>query len=337
MKAQVLVKNGDSKNCFVEMDQPVPSIKEDEILIQTQYSGLNFADVMARKGSYRDAPELPSVLGYDVHGTVEKVGPNIKDIKQGDSVLAFTRFGGYAEKVVAPKSGVVKIPSNLDGAASTALATQYCTAYFMAYYLTKMRKGDHVLIQAAAGGVGTALVQMAKHAGCIIYGTAGSKEKIEYIKELGVTHPINYREKDFFEEVMRIGKGRKLDLVFDSLGGKAFKKGFKLLGTGGRICCFGAASRSHGFLSLPKLLMGFGFYLPPLLMMNTRSILGVNMLKLADERPDILNYCLDEVVKLYDQNILKPHVSKVFDAKDVFDAQQFMEKRSSIGKVVLKW
>src|SRR5205814_6868115 len=130
--------------------------------------------------------------GYDVAGYIETVGTNASTLKSGDRVVAMTRFGGYAEYAVTKASAVAIIPADINMAAATALATQYCTAYYAAAEVVSLYAGDKVLIQSGAGGVGTALIQYAKYKGCEIFSTAGSDEKLKYLSSLGVQHPVNY-------------------------------------------------------------------------------------------------------------------------------------------------
>ena len=262
MKAFVLVKNGPPETAFELKDWKLPELNESFVHIKVEAFGLNFADVMARRGMYRECPPLPTVVGYDVVGHVLEAGKKVSHVAKGDRVVGFTRFGGYAEEVMTSGMGVVKVPEDIPAGEAAALAVQYCTAYFSAEEMVRMHPGDKVLVQAAAGGVGTALVQLAKHRGCEVFGTAGSPQKIEYLKEQGVDHPINYREEHFAEAVRRItGEKHPLNIVFDSLGGKAFKQGKDLLGAGGRIVGFGASQRKgKSIISGIKTLMGFGFF-----------------------------------------------------------------------------
>ena len=131
-QAVFLVRHGDSKTAFELRDFECPSPGSDEVVIEVEYSGLNFADVLARLGLYPEAPKPPSVLGYEVVGRIESVGEKVKNFKAGQRVLAFTRFGGYASRVVTNSVVVTSIPENLDGAQACALATQYVTAYYAA-------------------------------------------------------------------------------------------------------------------------------------------------------------------------------------------------------------
>lgn len=308
-------------------------------MIKVQYSGINFADTLARKGLYRDAPPIPCVLGYDVSGVVDSVGNKVTNLKAGDRVTAFTRFGGYAEYVATKAMGAVKIPDSLDGAAATALITQFGTAYYCCFEGAKLYEGDNVLIHAAAGGVGTALVQFALYNKCIVFGTAGSDEKIELLKKAGVQYPINYRKQNYLEAINQATNGKGIDAVFDSLGGRYVKEGIKLLRPGGKIVCIGAAEMSDktNVFSKAKTGLAFGIYHPAQFIIPSKSFIGVNMLRIADEKPQILQHCLEGTIALYQQGVCKPFVGKVFHAKEIAKAHQLLESRQSTGKIVIQW
>jgi NADPH:quinone reductase-like Zn-dependent oxidoreductase len=337
MQAIVLVKAGLADKAFEFREMPKPVIADEEVLIKVEYSGLNFADTLARKGLYRDAPPMPCVLGYDVSGIIDSVGNKITHLKKGDRVTAFTRFGGYAEYVSTKSTGAVKIPDTLDGAAATALATQYVTAHYCCFEAINLHEGDKVLIHAAAGGVGTAQVQFALYKKCIVFGTAGSDEKVEMLKKAGVQHPINYRKQNYIDVIKQVDKG--VDVVFDSLGGKYVKEGINLLNAGGKIVCIGAAEMSDktNVFSKAKTGLAFGIYHPAQFIIPSKSFIGVNMLRIADEKPEILQHCLEETVKLYLQGVCKPFAGNVFPAKDIAKAHQMIENRRSVGKVAIKW
>ncbi|MBC7884655.1 MAG: zinc-binding dehydrogenase [Saprospiraceae bacterium] len=337
MKAIYLVKHGDSNQAFEIRDTLIPTPKQDEVLIKVRYSGLNFADVIARRGMYPDAPKNPAVLGYDVSGEIAGLGSGVPEFSIGQKVVAMTRFGGYAEYVTSHRSGVAVVPDEMDMAAATVLATQACTAYYCAEDSVTLHKGDRVLIQAAAGGVGSLLVQLAKYRGCIIYGTA-STGKQEYIKSLGVDYCLDYTKNDFYAEIKN--KGHMLDVVFDSLGGTAFAKGVKLLAPGGKMVCYGAAEQLESRknkLKLLSLAWGFGLFSPISLLMQSKSIITINMLRIADFRSNVFNEVLHKVITLAIKGIIKPHVSQVFPAADIALAHDFLESRKSTGKVVLVW
>jgi len=340
MKSIYLVQYGDSKTAFEMREEKDPLPAESEVLIEVEASGLNFADVLARWGLYPDAPKMPCVLGYEVVGRVIAVGNGVEKMSAGDRVLAFTRFGGYASKVAANAMAVVKISEEMPAGVVAALATQYCTAWFAAEEMVRLFPGDHVLIQAAAGGVGTALVQIAKRRGCVVFGTAGSPAKLDYLREIGVDHPINYRQKDFAREVRSIRGNRGLDVVFDSIGGKTFRQGYNLLASGGRIVTFGVAGMTGSrwnFLHILRTVLGFGFFHGLQLLSNSKSVLGVNMLRIADDRPDVLERCMRTVVDLTEKGELSPKVGGEYPTDQVADAHAFLEIRKSTGKVILRW
>ncbi len=339
MKAVVLTKTGNSEKAFEIRDVDQPKPKSGEVLIKVEGFGLNFADVMARLGLYKAAPPLPSILGYDVVGTVVELGQGVSNLKVGQRVLALTRFGGYAEYAVTDAKGVIPISDHMPVGEAVAMATQYCTAYYCTHEVMNLHKGDHVLIHAAAGGVGIGLVQLAKYKGCKTFGTASTK-KIDFLKEQGVDYPIDYTKKDFEKVIIeKIGE-KKLDAVFDSIGGKSVKKGFNLLGTTGRIVCYGASTMSDtkgNIFKKLKIARGFGKYSPISLIGGSKSVIGVNMLPIADNKPDIYQSCLHNLMDLYNQKIIKPYVGGDFKVNDIAKAHQFLESRDSIGKIVVKW
>lgn len=337
MKSIYLINYGDAATAFEIREIDIPQPKADEVLIKVKYSGLNFADVIARRGFYPDAPKNPALLGYDVSGEIYGIGQNVTELKMGQKVVAMTRFGGYAEYVVTDINGVAAIPDGMDMAEATVLATQACTAYYCAEDCVTLHSGERVLIQAAAGGVGRLLVQIAKHRGCVVYGTASSSKQ-DYMMQTGVDYPIDYTKDDFYKVIN--GSGHKMDVIFDSIGGTVFKKGLKLLAPGGRMVCFGAAEQlesSKNKLKLLSMLWGFGLFSPISLLMQSKSIITVNMLRIADYKSSVFNEILNEVIEMANDGIIQPYVSKIFPYTEMADAHEFLESRSSVGKVVIEW
>ncbi|MDB5282647.1 MAG: alcohol dehydrogenase [Bacteroidota bacterium] len=339
MKAIYIIKHGSAEESFEFRETPKPVPKPGEVLIKVEGFGLNFADVMARKGMYKEAPPIPSLIGYDVCGTVERVGGNVSNVLEGDRVTGMTRFGGYAEYALTDARAVAKIPENISITEATALTTQYCTAYYCAAEMVNLFEGDRVLIHSAAGGVGTGLMQYAQHKGCEIFATTGSDAKVDMLKQMGAQHVINTSRQEFDDYIMEQTKGDGVDVIFDAVGADFIKRGIKSLSPGGRIVCFGAAQMSDSkniFFQLSKAIQ-FGFYHPAEFMMNSKSLIGVNMLKLADGKPEVLKRCLENVVKLVEQGVFKPLNGKIFKAEDIAEAHKFLEERKSTGKVACAW
>lgn len=340
MKAIVLVKDGMPSEAFKFQEVPIPVCRPDQVLIKVSHFGLNYADIMARKGLYNDRPALPCILGYEVVGEVTEVGKDVKGFDKGDYVLGFTQFGAYAEYCATQAMGVVKLGTGTNPAEATALATQYCTAWHAACQMVNLQKDDRVLIHAAAGGVGTALVQIAKLKGCVVFGTASNPEKMKYLDSLGVDYPINYGTHDFAEEIIKINQEKRLDVAFDPIGGSNFKKTNALLGSAGRLVTFGASEWSAskgGFVDKLKLAFGFGFLHPIGLLMKSKSVIGINMLRVGENKPQYLKDCIEAVYAHYQNGQLKPKVDSIYSAEEINTAHERLEGRGSIGKVVVKW
>lgn len=340
MKSIFLVRNGKSDEAFEMSETPMPKPGEFEVLVKVETFGLNFADVMARKGLYNDAPPLPAVLGYEVVGRIEELGSGVTGLQIGQKVVAFTRFGGYAEYCLMNQLGVAVIPEDYDNEKATALATQYTTAFFAAHRMTNLLPSDTVLIHAAAGGVGTALIQLAKRQGCRVIGTVGSAEKLEYIKKQGADEGINYREADFEEAVKRILGKKRVDVIFDPVGGKSFKKGMRLLGSGGRMVTYGASNwtdKKGNIIDKLRLVWDFGFLHPLGLMMKSKAVIGVNMLRISENCPELIQECMQNVIDLAVRGELDPTVGGSYKAENLAAAHHFLESRDSIGKVVVNW
>jgi NADPH:quinone reductase-like Zn-dependent oxidoreductase len=338
MKAIFLTKNGGVETAFSVKETEQPSPKKDEVLVKIAAFGLNYADVLARKGLYGDAPPLPSILGYECVGRVESVGEDVTSVKLGQRVLAFTRFGSYAEYVTTNQLAVVALPENIDNGSAVALGTQYTTAYYAAYEAINLTKNDIVLVLSGAGGVGTGLIQLAKAKGCRVIAGIGDENKADYVKNLGANDVVVYGNNDLNEEIKKILGTRRVDVIFDPIGGSFFKKGLKSLNFGGKIVSFGAASRSgKGIIPLLKLLFGYGFFTPVKFLMKSQSLIGVNMLRIADHRKDILSQCLKNVVSLFEQEVITPHVGGVYKANEIATAHAFLESRKSKGKIVVEW
>lgn len=322
-------------------ESEIPTPDAEEIVIAVKAIGLNFADVLARRGLYPDAPKNPAVLGYDVAGVVHSIGEEVTHVKVGQRVAALTRFGGYSEYAITFAEGVAAIPDNISFEEATALATQGCTAYYCAEESVQLHEGDNVLVHAAAGGVGSLLVQYAKHKGCKVYGTASTKKQ-DFLRELGVDVPIDYTSQNFDEIITKdLIEDQQLDVIFDSIGGSVFKKGMKTLGQGGRMVSYGAASQmdkgKKNLIATLKVGLGFGIFSPIPLLMNSQSIITVNMLRVADHRKHIFKHVFDQVMDLASQGVLKPKVGKVFPVDQFADAHAYLEQRKSLGKVVVNW
>lgn len=338
-EAFALVQYGKAETAFQLKEIFISSPGPEEVLIEVEAFGLNYADVMARNKMYREAPPLPAVLGYEVVGIVTQTGSQVAAGLIGKRVVAFTRFGGYAKHALTFSSAVAVI-DEMPAEEALALSTQFVTAYYMSEYLSPVREGDRVLIHAAAGGVGTALIQLCKWKKAIVYAKIGSAHKTDLVTSLGADTVINYNESDYALQLEKSLNGQKLDVSFNPVGGSTFKKDLKLIGAGGKLILFGGSEMSGtkwGILSTLNFVRKMGFIVPAFLMMGSKNILGVNMLKIADSKPEVLSKCLQTVVELTKQGILKPQVGARFSQKDMAKAHALLESGKSTGKISVFW
>ena len=214
MRAVVITRHGPPEVLQIQ-ERPDPRPAAGEVLIDVRASGINFADVMARLGLYPDAPKPPSVVGYEVAGTVAELGAGVEGIAIGDRVAAPVRFGGYAERVVTAAGGVFALPEAMSFEAGAAIPVNYATAWEAITRLGNVSPGERVLIHSAGGGVGIAATQLAKRAGAEVWGTA-SPGKHQAIAGFGVDHPIDYTaagwERGVPRSRSRHGRDRRREL-----------------------------------------------------------------------------------------------------------------------------
>ncbi len=338
MQAWTLIAHGDPQEVFALHDHPDPVPRAGQVLIRCEGFGLNYADVMAVRGLYREAPPLPSILGYEVVGRVERCGEGVPNELLGKRVVAMTRFGGYAQLAVTDHRACAVIPDELPLGEAAAMATQGCTAWYAAMILCPLRAGQRVLVHSAAGGVGQLLVQLAVHRGCEVFAIASGEVKMTYLRSLGVQHCIDRSLGDYAEAVCTLLGARKMDVSFNAVGGASYKKDMALLGSGGRIVLYGGAERGAlGGLGTLRFVWRMGLLLPILLMVKSQSILGVNMLRISEDQPEVIAECLREMVGAQRNGILRAHVHAELPAAELPNAHSALASGRTMGKAVLRW
>ncbi|MEA2436236.1 MAG: hypothetical protein QOF65_792, partial [Thermoleophilaceae bacterium] len=294
MRALVITEHGGPEVLKIE-ERPDPQPGPGEVRVKVRAAGINFADLLARMGLYEDAPKPPCVVGYEFAGDIDEVGEGVTEYTPGQRVLGGCRFGGYAELVVTGASELLPLPDDWSYEEGAALVVHYVTAYAGLVRYGSLRPGENVLLHAAAGGVGIASTQVARAEGAgTIYGTA-SRSKHDVIRRLGVDHPIDYATQDFRKEVRRIaGAEQPLDLVMDAIGGSSFRKSWSLLGPGGRLVCFGASSVMEGdkrsVRTIARSIATTPVFHPISMMRSSRSVIGLNMLRLWDAKGSFDEY-----------------------------------------------
>jgi len=316
----------------------VPETREHDVLVRVRAIGLNFADVFARLGYYPSIPKPPFVPGIEFAGTVEKVGKSVKGFKKGDRVFGFSRQNAYAEYVSVGSDLLTRMPRTMTFEEGSAFGVAALTAYYALVSLGQVQKGEHLLLHAAAGGVGIAALQIARHLGVHVYATIGSDSKAKTVRELGAKRVINYVDEDFAAIVNQETGNRGVDVVLDSVGGKVLRKGWKLLAPRGRYILFGFAAIA-GKKGVPKLkaaleVLSTPLIYPPSMVTKNVSLMGFNLYFLMDET-EILRSAMRTLMHWYEKGIVRPVIGAVYEFDKIPEAQAFLQSRKSIGKVVV--
>jgi NADPH:quinone reductase-like Zn-dependent oxidoreductase len=331
MRAVVITATG-SYDVLQVQERPDPVCGSGQVRIEVRAAGVNFADIMARLGLYPDAPPTPSVVGYEVSGTVAEVGDGVSAVQVGDRVMAGTQFGGYAEQVVVPAGDVVPLPDALSFEQGAAIPVNYATAWAGLVGYGSLREGDRVLIHAAGGGVGIAATQIARRYGAEVWGTA-SPGKHEAIHGFGVQHPLDYTRKGWERGLP------SFDLIMDAIGGASLRRSYKMLRAGGRVVAFGASSvvsgekRSLRTAAPQALRMVRGFNLMDQ-MGDSKTVIGLNMLTLWKDR-GTLEPWVTPLLELMADGTVAPVVSDAVPFSRAGEAHRIITERRNVGKVVL--
>jgi len=299
-------------------DVPTPQPGDGEVLIKVAGIGINFAEVGRRSGILPMPPseKLPTIPGGEISGVIEAVGSGVTDYRAGDRVFSRVR-GSYAEYVTAPAAGLVRVPEGMDLVAASTVPIIFETAWGCLVKRGKLQPGETVLIQAAASGVGIALVQVAKHLGATVIGTASSDEKLEWAKGYGLDHGINYEKADFVEEVRKLTDGKGVPLIIDGVGGDVFEKSLHALQRGGRIVVYGVASgRRSASVLLPDLWF------------QSLTIMGGGSGNATKED-------MAEMLGLFAKGVLRPVVDRTWPLSEAAEAHRYIEARKVQGKVAL--
>jgi NADPH:quinone reductase-like Zn-dependent oxidoreductase len=309
-----------------------------QVRVRVRAAGLCFAEVMAAQGLYPDAPKPPCVMGYEVAGVIDAVGDGVQGHPVGSRVVAMTRFGGHSDVVCVPAEQVFAIPDGKDFAEAAALPVNYLTAYRMLFRVACIRPGERVLVHMAAGGVGTAVLQLCRTVADVeVFGTA-SAAKHEVLRAEGCAHPIDYRTADYAAEARRLTGGEGVDVVLDPLGGTDWRKGLKLLRPGGRLVAYGFANMASGQRRRPvhvlSQLAGMPRLTPLQLMNSNRTVSGVHIGRLWDQIA-VLSAELREVLRLWENGAITPRIDATYPFAQAAQAHRRILGRQNTGKIVL--
>jgi NADPH2:quinone reductase len=302
----------------VQLGKPGPG----EVRIRQTAVGLNFVDVYHRMGLY--PLPLPSGLGGEGAGVVEEVGAGVTDLKPGDRVAYGTApIGAYAEARLIPADRLIKLPNGIDDQTAAAMMLKGLTVQYLIRQTYRVKKGDTVLLHAAAGGIGTILSQWARHLGATVIGTVGSDEKAKLAKANGCAHVIVYTREDFVKRVEEITGGKKVPVVYDSVGKDTFMKSLDCCAPLGLVALFGQSSGAVEPLNLGMLAAKGSLYVTrPTL--NTYGAKRENLVAMAKE--------LFEVVE---SGVVKITVNQTYALKDAAKAHADLAARKTTGSTVL--
>ncbi|BDG07925.1 synaptic vesicle VAT-1 family membrane protein [Anaeromyxobacter paludicola] len=315
-----------------------PKPRSGEVRVRVRAAGLNFAEVMARQGLYPDAPRFPCVVGYEASGVVDALGPGVSGPAPGTRVMAMTRFGAHADVLCVPAAQAIPMPEGMGFEEAAAIPVNYLTAWHMLFRVAALRPGDRVLVHMAAGGVGIAVLQLCRTVeGVLTFGTA-SASKHPVLREEGCAYPIDYRARDWADEVRRLTGGEGVDLVLDPLGGGDTRKGYALLREAGRLVCYGFANLSgeggRSYLRLATQMVRVPLFNPISLMNQNRAVAGVNMGHLW-HRQELLSAEFAELMALYARGAIRPRIAATFPLERAADAHRCIQERQNVGKVLL--
>jgi synaptic vesicle membrane protein VAT-1 len=305
-----------------------------QVRVRVRAAGLCFADVMAAQGLYPDAPKPPCVVGYEAAGVVD--AGSSEDHPVGQRVLAVTHFGGHSDVVCVPAEQVSEIPDGASFEEAAAIPINYLTAYHLLFRVANVRPHERVLVHMAAGGVGTAALQLCRTIDELVtFGTA-SAAKHEVLRAEGCRYPIDYRTVDYAAEIRRLTGGEGVDVVLDALGGKDWRKGLKLLRPGGRLVAFGFANFARGERRNPARVAAQALATPLLtpLMAHNRTVSGVHLGRLWGNAASLREE-FQAVLALWEAGRIKPRIDAAYPFTEAAAAHRRILRRQNVGKVVL--
>ncbi|MFI9844679.1 medium chain dehydrogenase/reductase family protein [Nonomuraea sp. NPDC051941] len=316
--------------------RPLPTPAAGNILLRMEATGISFAEQQMRRGRYYDQPSFPFVPGYDVVGTAVAAGPGVDATMIGKRYAAVTKIGAWASHVQVDAADLVPVPDGLDAAEVETVVVNGITAWQMLHRMAKVRRGGTIVVLGANGGVGTTLVQLARHAGITVIGTASARHH-ETVRKLGAT-PVDYRDPGMYDRIRQLAPNG-VDAVFDHVGGTGLRQSWQLLRRGGTLVSYGTAATKdgEGNARLPVLKSYFRLmlwnYLP-----NGRNACFYDFWagrRHADAFRTRLRDDLTEVLRLLADGTLAPQIAARLPLSDAAAAMTLAESRTVTGKVVL--
>lgn len=306
---------------LVEVERPSPG--EGEVLVEVKAAGVNYADTMRRRNQYILRQELPFIPGSEIAGIVAEIGSEVENTNEGDRIVTLVGTSGYAGYAVASAQNLIPIPNGMDFDEAAAIPLQGLTAYHVLKTSGQLKEGESVVVHAAAGGVGTLAVQMARLMGASpVIATASTQEKLDLAQELGADVLINYTGEDWPEQVCEATGGKGADIILEMVGGDFVEKNLHCLSAFGRMVVYGSASGERGSLVAANLMrknqVVAGFFLPQIM-----------------SRPELFGPSLKEILAWISSGNLKLIIGARYPLEKAREAHEALEGRKTTGKIIL--
>lgn len=300
-----------------------PRAEPGKLVIDVRAAGCNWFDTLIVQGRYQVKPDFPFSPGGEVAGVVHEVGDGVEGFSVGDRVMAYTEYGGFAERAIARPAGTFPLPDSVPFEEAAAMPIVYGTSYVSLASRGQVREGETVLITAAAGGVGLASIQIARALGARVIALAGGQEKLDIVREVGADVAVDYREEDWVERVKQETNGRGADVVIENVGGEIFDGCTRCINWGGRIVIVGF---SGGDIPLVKTNR---------IMLKHISLVGVHFGPMVRNAPAQLAECFRDLMALHAEGRVRPVIWKQYPLESVAEALDALASRKTFGKIVL--
>ncbi|WP_026294461.1 NADPH:quinone oxidoreductase family protein [Salinimonas chungwhensis] len=323
MQAVVCHEFGPLTDLKIE-ETAIPSIKDNEVLIDVEAAGVNFPDALIVQGLYQLQPDTPFTPGCEVAGVVVKTGSKVSHLTPGQRVVGVCQIGGYAEQVAINAAQVLPLPDFINVEEAAALITAHATAHHALKQRANLQSGETLVVTGAAGGTGLAAVQIGKAMGARVIAVCSSEEKLALARQHGADEGINYTQEDLKESVKKLTNGNGADVCYECVGGDSFDAMSRAMGWGGRLLVVGFASGK-----IPKLPVN-------LTLVKGYAVVGVFWGVFTQKSPQVFAQNMQELMQWYQQEKVKVVIDKQFSLTDAAQALQYMTDRKVMGKVILK-
>jgi NADPH2:quinone reductase len=338
---RIIVTHYGGPDALQVVKEDCPEPKNGEARVRVLAAGVSLPDVMMREGIHPETPRVPFTPGWDLVGIVDRLGDGVSGLEPGQRVAALPISGAYAEFVCLPQHELVPVPPGLEPAEAVSLVLNYVTAYQMMHRSAKVRRGQRVLIHGAAGGVGSALMQLGRLAGLEMYGTCSARAA-SAVSELGGI-PIDYQQRDFVEEIHRL-TGDGVDVVFDGLGGSSIWRSRKALRSGGKVVAYGLTSSLRDGRSTSgrsgrhrfREIRVFALYIfGGLVLPGRKRVVPYSIQWLKRMRPSVFRHDLIALFDLLKQQKIKPLIAQRLPLAEARRAHELLGSGGVTGKIVL--